>query len=96
MAVRLISRLSEGRGAVEYDQVNEEANVAPDPPRGLIFHSAGDVDGVFTIIDVWESTDDLERFRDERLLPAIEKVMGEEAAWMERPSVAEVHNIVRC
>ena len=59
-----------------YDRVNAEAGVQESPPAGLLFHCAGEVDGNWQILDAWESQADAQRFDEERLLPAIEKVMG--------------------
>jgi hypothetical protein len=59
-----------------YDRINTEAGVDENTPSGLVFHCAGEVDGKWQILDVWESQADAQRFDEERLLPAIEKVMG--------------------
>jgi hypothetical protein len=77
MAVAIISKLPEGAGVNEYDAVNAE--LPDDMPQGGIFHCSGEVDGRFQVFDVWESREDYERFREERLLPAMKKAMGEEA-----------------
>ena len=46
-----------------------------DPPAGVIFHTAGFTGtGLFRIFDVWESEDAWQRFRDERLMPAVQAV----------------------
>lgn len=45
-------------------------------PVGLIVHVAGPTDSGYRIIDVWESRAAWERFRDERLRPAVRKVAG--------------------
>jgi hypothetical protein len=65
-----------GVTADQYDQVNAEARVDSDPPAGLMFHCAGEVDGAWQILDVWDSEADAQKFDDERLVPAIEKVLG--------------------
>ena len=48
-------------------------------PEGLIVHVAGPTDSGFRIIDVWESREAWERFRDERLRPAARRVAGDGA-----------------
>jgi hypothetical protein len=80
-----------------YDQVSTEADVESNPPDGLIFHWAGDVDDKWTITDVWESREAYDRFRDERLFPAIQKVSGMDPAEGPQPTVTEfeVHNYVK-
>jgi len=49
-------------------------------PDGLIVHVAGPTDSGFRIIDVWESQGAWERFRNERLRPAIRRVAGDASA----------------
>jgi hypothetical protein len=79
----------EGVGTAMYDGVQSEMDVASDPPAGLLFHWAGEVDGKWTITDVWEERADYERFRDERLFPAIKKVSGMDPATGPQPTVSE-------
>jgi hypothetical protein len=59
-----------------YDAVNAKIGVEENPPEGLIMHSAGEVDGMFQIVDVWESQEHAERFDKERLGPGITEVVG--------------------
>jgi hypothetical protein len=58
-----------------YDEVNVKAGVNSDPPAGLLMHCAGEIDGVFQIIDVWESQEHADRFDNDRLGPAINEVV---------------------
>jgi hypothetical protein len=58
-----------------YDAVNAKAGVDEKPPEGLLMHCAGEVDGTFQIVDVWESEEHAQRFDSERLGPAIEEVV---------------------
>jgi hypothetical protein len=87
----------EGIGTDTYDGVNAEMDLGNDPPPGLIFHSAGEVDGKWTITDTWESLEDFERFREERLFPAIQKVSGMDPAAGPQPTRTEhpLHNYVK-
>jgi hypothetical protein len=62
--------------AETYDKVNAEMGVENDPPVGLLFHCAGEVEGSWEVIDAWESEEQAQRFDEERLMPAIEKVIG--------------------
>jgi hypothetical protein len=59
-----------------YDAVTAQLRVATDHPLGLIMHSAGDVDGCWQIVEVWDSEEYARRFDLERLVPAIEAVTG--------------------
>ena len=87
----------EGVGTDMYDGVNAEMDVANNPPEGMIFHWVGEVDGKWTITDVWESREAHDRFREERLFPAIQKVSGMDPANGPQPTVTEfaVHNYVK-
>ena len=80
-----------------YDGVNAAMDLRGDWPEGLIFHCAGEVDGKWTLTDVWESRAHYDRFRDERLLPAIQKVSGMDPTSGPQPTISEfpVHNYVK-
>ena len=87
----------EGVGTPMYDGVNAEMDVDNNPPEGLIFHWAGQVDGKWTITDIWESREAYDRFQEERLFPAIEKVSGMDPRSGPQPTISEfeVHNYVK-
>jgi len=78
-----------------YDRVEEE--LGDEVPPGLIVHVAGEgPNGGVRIIDVWESKEVFERFRDERLLPTIERVAGSPPDSRQRSTEElNVHHIVR-
>jgi hypothetical protein len=96
MAIGIITRLPEGVGASQYDAVSAKLGIAENPPSGLIFHSAGELEGVFQIFNVWESREHADRFTRERLQPARVEVMGEERARAAEAAVVEasIHNCV--
>ena len=58
----------------QYERVT--ASLVDPPPSGLLVHVAGPTDEGVRIIDVWESEADWERFRAERLDPAIAALGG--------------------
>ena len=58
------------------EAVTEEMDVRALPPNGLIVHTAVDIGGRLTIIDVWESQDDWDKFAESRLGPAFATVAG--------------------
>jgi hypothetical protein len=60
-----------------YDKVNEKLGVRDNPPAGLIVHTAGNDNGTWKIVDVWESREARDRFGEERLMPAVAEVMRE-------------------
>jgi hypothetical protein len=78
MAIGTITRFSEGLGAPQYDAVTEKMGLTNEPPEGLIFHSAGELEGRFQVFNVWESREHFDRFTRERLRPAQVAIMGEE------------------
>jgi hypothetical protein len=82
-------------GADQYDAVTEKLGLADEPPEGLIFHSAGELDGRFQVFNVWETRENFDRFVVDRLRPAQVAVMGEErVAALPDAEVAhvEIHN----
>jgi hypothetical protein len=91
MAVGTITRFTQGVGAEQYDAVTGEMRLAEEPPEGLIFHSAGELDGRFQVFNVWESREHFDRFTRERLRPAQVAVLGEDrVAAMPGAEIVEV------
>jgi hypothetical protein len=86
-----------GVGTPMYDGVQAAMDIASTPPDGLIFHWAGEIDGKWTVMDVWESRDAYDRFREERLFPAIKQVSGMDPGDGPMPTITEfaVHNYVK-
>jgi hypothetical protein len=78
-----------------YEKVNAELRVEGDPPSGLLLHCAGEVDGKWQIVDVWESREQAREFYEGRLAKAIEAVIG--MAPPEPPASIEyeLHTVVR-
>src|ERR1700722_3865904 len=50
--------------------------IGDETPRGLITHLAIRRDGGLRYIDVWDTEADWERFRDDRVSPAVQKMMA--------------------
>lgn len=66
-----------------YDQLNEKmfgpTGIRPEEaPEGLILHSAGQSDRGWYVYDIWESREAFQRFMDEKLMPAVSEVMGDQ------------------
>ena len=78
-----------------YEAVNARAGVNENPPEGLLIHTAGEVDGQWQIVDVWESEQHAQRFTSERLAPAIESVMGMAPPGPPPTTVYELHRVIR-
>ena len=67
---------ADDRSTSNYDGVQARLNVSGDPPAGLLLHTAGFTGtGIFRIFGVWESDEDWQRFREERLMPAVAPLM---------------------
>jgi len=59
----------------DYQRVQQA--VGDDIPEGLIYHAAGEQEnGRWQAVSIWESEDHFNRFRDERLLPVVQQVLG--------------------
>ncbi len=54
----------------QYDAIHGHMNIDAQPPAGMIFHSAGPIDGGWGVIDVWESAEAFDSFAQGRLMPA--------------------------
>ena len=65
----------EGGSLEEYDKVTAEMGDVG-MPAGLIVHVAGAVEGGFRMIDVWESREQYERFREDTVVPAMKRAFG--------------------
>ena len=59
----------------DYERV--AATLGDPPPAGLILHAAGEVDGRWQSVSVWDSEAAFNAFREERLLPAVRRALGE-------------------
>jgi hypothetical protein len=84
MAIAVVQEFDvdpDDRSTTNYDAINGELNVDANPPDGGLFHTAGFTGtGLFRIFDVWESEAHWTRFRDERLMPIVEKAMAQAGA----------------
>ena len=58
----------------DYERVQRVlGDVAPD---GLVLHVAGEVDGHWQAVSIWESREAFARFREQRLMPAVVQALG--------------------
>jgi hypothetical protein len=98
MAV-LMENFIEDSSAEIYDAVSAKLDVEKDPPAGIIVHSAiAPEGGGIRIVDVWESREAFESFRDERLMPAVESVLSErgiEPAGPPTYEFSEIHDLYK-
>jgi hypothetical protein len=61
MAVVRIRRSATGPDQ-GYEDIQAKAGVKENPPKGLIVHTIGQVDGQWQAVDIWESAEDADRF----------------------------------
>jgi hypothetical protein len=74
MAVAYIQEFPAGdHSTTNYDFIAEK--VGDGPFDGLIAHSAGfdEDDGVFRIVDIWETREQAQRFLDEHIQPLVDQ-----------------------
>ena len=91
MAVTMDLRMP-SEAAQSYEPLNREMGVRKDKlPEGLIHHFATRTKDDFNIFEVWESQEAFDRFANDRLLPALKKLVGAQAPQIQ-PTFGELHN----
>jgi hypothetical protein len=92
MAVVIATTISGGDREM-YEAVAEKA-MAGELPEGCQVHIAGPVSGGWRVITVWDSEEAFNRFRQEKLTPALLDVRGRDAV---APSVDAnpVHRLMK-
>jgi len=75
-----------------YEPLNRELGVNKGKlPDGLIHHFATRTKDGFNVFEVWESQKAFDHFANERLLPALKKLVGTQASQIQ-PTFGELHN----
>jgi hypothetical protein len=59
-----------------YDAITDRIEVTTNHPLGLIMHAAGEADGTWHIVEIWDAEEYAQRFDREVLVPAIEDAYG--------------------
>jgi hypothetical protein len=77
-----------GETREQYEQLMSVVGLEENPPEGGLLHVAGPMPGGWRVLDIWESEEAFERFANERLRPAVEKV---ELPAMPQPQFFPVH-----
>ena len=96
MAIVIITEIPPEAGLDMYDSVSSKVAVEEDPPDGMIVHTAGQTEGgAVRIVDVWESADHWDRFREGRLLPAFREVVPEDDGSEPDREIFELHHLVK-
>jgi hypothetical protein len=73
-----------------YDAIREKVFAAAEE-KGMRFHAAGQGDGAWRVIEVWDSREGLERFISEDLSRAAEEVSDGQAPTPEPEHIFDVH-----
>lgn len=71
MAIVVVAQI-EGGNQEFYEKVTGQTMPGGQLPDGAQIHIAGPVEGGWRVITVWDSEEHFERFRDEKLGPAVE------------------------
>ena len=95
MAVGVLVEMP-GLTQVDFERVTEKLfghyPMRPtDAPEGLILHSAGPSEGGWYVYDIWESEEHLQRFVQERLMPAAKELGGPAPT---PPQVFPIYNLI--
>jgi hypothetical protein len=90
----VVSAISPGFSAEMYEAVTSKVMPGDQLPDDCIAHIAGPVEQGWRVITVWESREAFNRFREEKLLPAIREVAGDGPPPTAEPEVNEVHKLV--
>jgi hypothetical protein len=77
MAVVVVTEI-EGGSQDLYEQVSPRAMPDGKLPEGCTLHIAGPIDAGWRVITVWDSEDQFQQFREERLIPALRDSGAEE------------------
>ncbi len=81
------------RTTSNYDRIQERLGLDENPANGMIVHVAGISGDKFRMIDIWETAEQEESFRSERLLPAVREV-ADAAGGPPRTQSYELHHVV--
>lgn len=76
--------------------VSVQRALGDEMPDGLILHAAGEVDGHWRAVSVWESREAFARFRDTRLMPAVVRALGADFAAAGPPTTSGSRSGTSC
>ncbi len=83
-----------GENTRHYDAITAMVGLPGSLPDGLLLHTAGPTpQGGFRTFDVWETRDHIERFLEEKLMPAVTTIAGLRPA-IPTTEVYELHRVV--
>jgi hypothetical protein len=77
MAVVVVNDIPQGNQSF-YDEVNPRVMPDGQLPEGCQVHIAGPSNGGWRVITVWDSEEQFQQFRNEKLIPAMKEVGGDD------------------
>jgi hypothetical protein len=92
MAVVVVNEI-EGGDREMYEQVNPKVMPEGKLPDGCQLHIAGPIDNGWRVITVWESDEQFQQFRNEKLIPAMQET-GTEARIAPSIKAEPVHRLI--
>jgi hypothetical protein len=92
MAVVVVNEIPQGSQEL-YDQVNPKVMPDGQLPEGCQVHIAGPANGGWRVITVWDSEEQFQQFRTEKLIPALQEA-GREGLIAPNIQSAPVHNLI--
>jgi hypothetical protein len=92
VAVVIVNEI-EGGNQDFYEQVNPKVMPGGQLPDGCQLHIAGPIDNGWRVITVWDSDEQFQEFRNEKLIPAIRDV-GAEDRIAPRIDMNPVHRLI--
>ena len=90
----VVSAVAPGLNAEVYEAVTGRVMPGDQLPEGCELHIAGPVEQGWRVITVWESREAFDRFREQKLLPAIQELAGGEGPAAAAPEVNPVHKLI--
>ncbi|MFL6045920.1 MAG: hypothetical protein ACJ72M_12465 [Propionibacteriaceae bacterium] len=97
--VVLLEQDFQGVSREDVEAVTTDMNVRENPPAGLIAHVVTESANGAHVVDIWESTADIQRFTEEQLMPSMNKVSQERGIQMPdtlpEPKITEAYDLVR-
>jgi hypothetical protein len=91
----VVSAVAPGLTAEMYEAVSARAMSGKELPEGCQLHIAGPVEQGWRVITVWDSREAFDLFREEKLLPAIREVAGDEGRAEVEPEINPIHLLLR-
>ena len=77
MAVVVVNEIPQGNQSF-YDEVNPRVMPDGQLPEGCQLHIAGPSSGGWRVITVWDSEEQFQQFRNEKLIPVMNEVGGDD------------------